>query len=142
MAAAPGPAACPSAQPDMQDAQLLGVVSGPPEAPRLAYLNARLPVSDALLKAAEPVPAIKVMRFAARCEEQKCTHFDGSNCTLAQRVVSMLPEVTEMLPPCVIRSTCRWYRQEGRAACMRCPQIVTLADMGDETKRRVAQPEG
>lgn len=126
----------------MQDAQVLGVVSGPPEAPRLAYLNAHLPVSEELLKSTEPVPAIKVMRFAARCEELKCTHFDGANCALAQRIVTMLPEVTEMLPPCVIRSSCRWYRQEGRAACMRCPQIVTLSDMGDEMKRRVAQPRG
>jgi hypothetical protein len=33
--------------------------------------------------------------------------------------------VSESLPPCPIRRECRWWQQEGKAACMRCPQIIT-----------------
>lgn len=117
---------CPSAQPGMAEPQLLGVVSGGPDEPRLAYLNAHVPATPDVLQMAEPVAPTEVFRLAARCEEKHCTHFDGAQCRLAARIVSMLPAVTETLPPCVIRPSCRWHRQEGRAACLRCPQIVTL----------------
>jgi hypothetical protein len=65
-------------------------------------------------------------------------HFDGARCQLAARIVEMLPEVTESLPPCTIQPTCRWYRQEGRAACFRCPQVVTLNVQVDDRMKRVA----
>ena len=129
---------CPSAQPDMAEAEVLGVASGSPEAPRLAYLNARLPVSEDLLAMTAPLPPTRVLRFAARCTERQCTHFDGAKCQLAVRIVEMLPEVSEELPPCVIRRTCRWYAQEGRAACLRCPQIVTYTGEPDERISLVA----
>jgi hypothetical protein len=41
------------------------------------------------------------------------------------RVVEKLPAVAEDLPPCSIRRNCRWWQQEGKAACQRCPQIIT-----------------
>jgi hypothetical protein len=36
-----------------------------------------------------------------------------------------LPPVVEQLPHCMLRPNCRWFQQEGREACYRCPQIVT-----------------
>jgi hypothetical protein len=39
----------------------------------------------------------------------------------------MLPPVVDSLPPCVIRKECRWFAQEGAAACMRCPEITTVS---------------
>src|SRR5215472_16194077 len=119
------PLLCPSAQPDMPDSRVLGVVGGSPEAPQLAYLNERLAVTPDLLAIAAPARPTQVFRFAARCEEKACRHFDGSHCQLATRIVQILPAVTESLPACLIRPDCRWYQQEGRAACMRCPQVVT-----------------
>jgi len=117
---------CPSAQPDMPDARVLGVVGGSAAAPLVSYLNEPVAVSEEVLAlaAGAPHPA-DVMRFAARCQESKCCHFDGNNCNLATRIVQILPAVVEALPACLIRADCRWYMQEGRAACMRCPQVVT-----------------
>jgi hypothetical protein len=116
---------CPSAQPEMEDARVLGVLGGTPEAPALTYLNDRLGVTDELLASTAPVKPTQVLRFAARCQEKACCHFDGRNCNLATRIVQILPPVTEALPACLIRPECRWYQQEGKAACMRCPQVVT-----------------
>lgn len=65
-------------------------------------------------------------------------HFADQRCNLAKRIVDMMPEVTDGLPPCIIRKTCRWHRQEGRAACVRCPQIMTSNPRADEGLRRVA----
>lgn len=116
---------CPSAQPGMADAEVLGLVETTPEGPRVAYVNGHVPASEELLRSAAPLEPTEIFRLSARCEEKKCTHFDGSRCQLAVRIVDMMPAVGDYLPPCSIRRTCRWYAQEGRAACLRCPQVVT-----------------
>lgn len=129
---------CPSAQPDMSGAIVLGVVGGDAEAARLGYLNEKLPVTDDLLALTGPIKPTKVFRFAAHCEERACRHFDGTLCRLASRIVEFLPAVTDALPPCPIRKTCRWFDQEGKAACLRCPQVVTEDSQPSELMRRAA----
>jgi hypothetical protein len=119
------PLRCPSAQPEMEGAQVLGVVEGSIDEPLVSYLNETVPVSPELLAMSGPVKPTEVFRFAAHCEEHACRHFDGSRCRLATRIIQILPPATEAVPACLIRPSCRWYRQEGRAACLRCPQIVT-----------------
>lgn len=135
---APAPL-CPSAQPEMADARVLGVVEPTPEGPRVAYLNERVAATAEILGQAAPLAAGSVFRLAATCESGHCTHFDGTNCRLAQRIVAALPEVTERLPPCTIRPSCRWHQQEGGAACRRCPQVMTLDESADPTMIEVAR---
>jgi hypothetical protein len=132
---------CPSAQPGMQDLQVLGVVSGSGEDARLAYVNAHVPATDELLALTAPVPPAQVLRLAAKCEEKRCTHFDGTDCKLAARIVASLAPVADKLPPCAIRPTCRWHIQEGAAACFRCPQIVTSAEDRSDVMVAVASGE-
>ena len=134
------PLICPSAQPDMPGATILGVRTGPIERSRIAYLVEPTAVSDQLLKLAEPLKPTEVFRFAAHCEEAACRHFDGAACSLAARVVQILPAVVETLPPCKIRGECRWYRQEGRPACLRCPQVITYLDNPSAEFRLAATP--
>lgn len=122
----------------MPDAQILGVVSRGPDGPRLAYLNAHVAATPEVLAQSAPLAPTEVFRLAARCEQSKCVHFEGERCQLAARIADLLPKVTDHLPPCAIRKTCRWYRQEGRAACERCPQILTLNADPDERLKRVA----
>jgi hypothetical protein len=134
---------CPSAQPGMGDVQVLGVVSREGEQPRLAYVNEPVAATPEILELAAPVAVSEVFRLSARCEESKCVHFDGARCQLAVRIAKMLPEVVDALPSCNIRRDCRWFRQEGRAACLRCPQIVTGNREADEVLKEVAgMPEG
>jgi hypothetical protein len=130
---------CPSAQPDMPGAQVLGVVTGPSEEPVIAYLDEAVPVTEALTELASPAHPADVMRFSAACEESKCCHFDGRRCQLAKRIVDSLPAVVESLPECLIRSECRWFQQEHRAACLRCPQVVTRNHSPSEVMTRVAR---
>jgi hypothetical protein len=116
---------CPSAQPDMRESRVIGVVRGTPERPEVSYLDEPHPVTDQLLSLAAPLQPTEVLRFAAHCEEKKCCHFDGHDCRLATRIVQILRPVTQHLPVCRIRPECRWFAQEGEAACLRCPQVVT-----------------
>lgn len=132
---------CPSARPEMAGSVLFGIVGGGEEHPDLvAYLKEPQPATAEVMALAGPLPATSVFRFAAECGESACVHFDGADCTLAGRIVDRLPEVVEVLPTCGIRSRCRWWAQEGRAACMRCPMIATTPIDADEALRRVAAP--
>jgi hypothetical protein len=132
------PLKCPSAQPGMGDVQVLGVISRDAEQPMLAYLDEPVAPTEDMLELAAPLPISHVFRLSARCEESKCTHFDGARCQLAVRIAKMLPEVVDSLPACTIRPECRWFRQEGRAACLRCPQIITGTYEADEVLQQVA----
>jgi hypothetical protein len=116
---------CPSAQPEMENCRVIGVVSGTADAAQVAYVNEHVPASAELLAKAAPLKPTQVFRMAAHCEGKACRHFDGTNCNLATRIVQILPAVVEALPACAIRVNCRWYRQEGRPACLRCPQVIT-----------------
>ena len=131
---------CPSAREDSEDSVIFGISGGTVEEPRVSYLPEIQPVTDELLALAEPVAPTEVFRFAVSCAEQGCVHFDGANCRLAQRIVKGLSEVTETLPPCRIRQSCRWWLQEGKAACFRCPQVVTDNYSPSEIMAEVAEP--
>jgi hypothetical protein len=49
-----------------------------------------------------------------------------------------LPEVVDILPACQVRRSCRWYAEQGGAACRRCPQVVTMIPKLDDALNRVA----
>jgi hypothetical protein len=132
---------CPSAQPDMPGSMILGIVQGTVEEPRMIHLTHPQPGSPELLALTAPVSPTEVFRFTAPCAAMGCRHFDGSNCRLAQRIVKMQEPVAETLPICQIRLRCRWWLQEGRAACQRCPGIVTEVVSPDEKTYRMAAPD-
>ena len=117
---------CPSAQPGMEKCRVLGVVQRDGPAPMLQYLDHHLPATPEVLSMAAPLKPTEVFRLAATCAEHKCPHFDGADCQLATRIVQILPAAVDALPPCIIRPDCRWYSQEGGAACRRCPEITTV----------------
>ena len=129
---------CPSAQPGMDQCRVLGVVQRDGPAPMLQYLSEPLAATPEVLAMAAPLKATEVFRLAATCAEHKCPHFDGADCQLATRVVQILPMVVDTLPPCLIRKECRWYSQEGGAACKRCPAITTATYEMTPTMREVS----
>jgi hypothetical protein len=126
---------CPSAQPGMDNCRVLGVVQQEGPTPRLVYLNQLIAAGEEVLAMAAPLKPTEVFRLAATCAEGRCPHFDGTDCRLATRVVKILPAAVEALPPCIIRKDCRWFSQEGGAACRRCPEITTVSyDMSEQVR--------
>ena len=138
---APGGSAslCPSASAGSEGAVVIGIVLGEPDSPRVAYLEQALPVTDEVLAKTAPVPPNQVLRTAARCAEGACGHFDGSDCTLARRLVAALAPAVDRPPPCAIRPSCRWWRQEGKAACLRCPEVATESRGGSAAFEEAAR---
>lgn len=116
---------CPSARADGENAQVFGVVTGTVDSPKVKYLKQARPSVESVSKLQGKVTPEEVFRVAATCDEKGCQHYDGQDCRLAMRIADQLPIVADQLPPCAIRQNCRWWQQEGKAACVRCPQIVT-----------------
>ena len=132
---------CPSAQPGIEGAFAIGVVGGTPEDRRVGYLEGRVPVTDELLALSGPVKPTEVFRFAAPCAGGGCQHFDGYDCRLATKLVQLTPPVVKALPACSLRPECRWWKQEGKAACMVCPAIRTECYNPSEEQRMAADPK-
>lgn len=136
-----GRLSCPSAQPDMAEARIFGVIGGDAAEPRVAYLKKKAQVTPQMLEALGDVDPTRVFRYAARCESGRCAQYENGRCSLAQRVVAMLPAVVDDLPSCQIRDTCRWFAEAGGDACRRCPQVVTLVPAEQNALRAAALKE-
>jgi len=134
------PVLCPSSQPGVAGSMVFGVIGGSAEEPRVRWIEKPVPLTEELLALTGPVPPTQVLRIAAPCQESACCHFDGADCRLAAKLVQLVPSVTDSLPPCRIRQDCRWFVQEGRAACARCPQIVTYSVNPTEELSLAATP--
>jgi hypothetical protein len=131
---------CPSAQPEWREASLIGIVGGHSGQSADGAHREPTAVSKEILDLSHPVTPAEVFRFAAPCICNGCVHFTDQKCQLAARVVQLLPEVVERLPTCAIRSRCRWWLQEGKAASMRCSQVVTDNCNPSEIMRQAATP--
>jgi len=129
---------CPSGQPDMQDAHIFGVIAGTPAQPRVAYLKKKAEVTADMLADLGDVDPTRVFRYSARCENGRCAQYEDGRCSLARRIVAHLEPVVADLPSCQIRATCRWFKEEGGEACLRCPQVVTLVPSDQNALRMAA----
>lgn len=82
------------------------------------------PVTKEIFELAAPHHPSTLFRIAAPCVEGACKNFGDGKCQLA-RAVLRDREATDDLPPCRIRPHCVWWHQEGKPACLRCPEVVT-----------------
>jgi len=131
---------CPSSQATDEGARIFGVITGTPEQHRVGYLTETVPISEQVLALAGDAKPTELFRIAAPCAGASggCKHFKGNTCSLAKRIVEGVPAVVNALPACEIRPTCRWFRQEGKAACFRCPQVMTDKSNASDYEKRIA----
>jgi len=116
---------CPSAPALDEGAEVFGVVVGGADTPEVAYLERPVPLTDELRSLADGLKPSEVFRMVGRCAESACAHFSGSHCKLGERVAGSDVGAGTELPSCSIRAHCRWFAEQGVAACLRCPQIIT-----------------
>lgn len=119
------PLACPSAPPEWEGAELIGVVEGSATEPQVRFVPRR-PVTPELLALAEPVTPTEIFRFTAPCKEQGCSQWRDGKCGVATAAVAHVDATPQAaLPACAIRTSCRWWHEHGADACRRCRFIVT-----------------
>jgi len=131
---------CPSAQPDMDGARPYGIICGSPQKTRIAFFKRSVQAQFDWRTRFADSEATKVLRFAARCEQGRCSHYSGDRCSLGRRVAEELPAVVDKAPSCLVRASCRWHAEQGLAACFRCPQVVTMIPEDSAPLNMVAMP--
>jgi hypothetical protein len=129
-----GRALCPSAHTAAPGARLFGVQVRTEDGGRqLAYLTETHPITEKVMELAGSAAPHEVLRVAAHCIEGQCPHWNGHGCRLATRVATRLPPAVSAMPRCAIRPRCLWFKQEGPAACVRCPQVATIEHHAADT---------
>ena len=120
------PLRCPSSYPGGIDAKVFAVVVGSVDEPEVKYLKKSIDATDQLLQSVSPAEPTEVFRFSSNCIDKRCGHYDSneSKCTLVQRTIQFINPKIDNLNPCAIRKSCVWRNQEGKEACVRCPQVV------------------
>jgi hypothetical protein len=124
----------------MQDARVIGVLTGSAAEPRLAYLKRGTEITPSIAAELGNIDPTHVFRYAARCEEGRCGQFKDGRCGLGERIAAMLAPVVDALPSCQIRRHCRWHEEQGAPACLRCPQVTTRVGPEQATLHEVASP--
>ncbi len=121
---APAPLLCPSA-PGAPGAQLLGVIDA---GGRLAALAEPWIVDEEFAALArEGRSPGKRFRFADACLNTGCRQWQHGGCSIARGAAELDPgeTIAPALRDCAIRQACRWFAQEGEAACRACPFVLT-----------------
>jgi hypothetical protein len=69
----------------------------------------------------------KHFRFSNTCVESGCRQWSSGKCGVINNILHANEDLNleAQLPNCSIRTSCRWYFQEGAQACTFCPYIVT-----------------
>jgi hypothetical protein len=104
---------------------LLGVVQ---QNQTITMLNIPLRVDATFVKKLEVQGAPeKKFRFTNKCIKSGCRQWDGSSCGALNFLAASNKHLEEdiNLKPCIIRESCRWFHQEGKAACTICTFVVT-----------------
>jgi hypothetical protein len=116
---------CPSAVAH-PGATLLGAINADGS---VGFIETPITIDEAFLQeAGEGVALEKLFRFSTRCVQSGCKQWSQGNCTVIQRIIDAAPDWPQQhpaLPACSIRTTCRWYAQEGADACSYCAFVTT-----------------
>lgn len=123
------PKLCPSSRAESGNLLFGRVVDG-----AIERLGTPLAVDGAFLDAVREFGSPEQrFRFAGRCQEGACAQWTGTGCGVIERVLADVRPPDDgtapaaALPRCALRARCRWYVQEGAAACGACAHVVTDA---------------
>jgi hypothetical protein len=107
---------------------------------RVAYVTPTVPAGTVLDTLDSTESAESRYRFAGPCVTSSCGFWSGDHCGLGAKLAESYRETAgpgqNELPKCAIRRTCRWFAEQGAAACSPCSYVVTdsRADTADTSR--------
>ncbi|QYJ07548.1 hypothetical protein [Qipengyuania flava] len=128
---------CPSASHSHAEAKLLGVVLDEGGEARVSYLEKAADVPEDFDAEALGVDPGHALRFSAPCHNKGCGQWKDGGCGLGKEILKRLSPVVDVAPACTLRSTCRWFAENGVASCLRCPQVTTRRHKSEAVSRHV-----
>ncbi len=78
----------------------------------------------------------KAVRVANKCIKSGCRQWTGEKCGVIDDALDKVENqfLKNHVPECAIRTTCRWYSQQGEIACKVCPLVSTYTEYPTENK--------
>ena len=115
---------CPSST-CSEDAILLGKVK---QDGTVGFLQNKIPLDAAAVAAFKKIgDPERHFRFSSPCVQKGCGQWSNGQCGVIKEVLNAFADAD--LPPdapaCAIRSSCRWFHQEGVQACYACAFVIT-----------------
>jgi hypothetical protein len=97
---------------------------------KLIRIAPPIPIDRSFVESANEGRApLKRFRFTADCAEDRCGQWRDGKCGVAEQALISLAEFAgtddARMPACAIRSTCRWFAQEGSRICGACSHVTT-----------------
>lgn len=121
---------CPSAR-TAAVAELLGVFATTDDDDRVTWLPEPVPVDDAARGWLADQGGETRFRFAAPCVTSRCTRWSG-RCEVGAGLAALAADRRPAsLPACGVRDRCRWWAEQGAAACVLCPLVRTATAPSD-----------
>jgi hypothetical protein len=111
---------CPSMLPGLARGVIAKVVKNEE---RLKFLAEEISVPTSLSLAVDSETVLKRARFVGLCRTVECGHWTGVSCRLGHAIASVEVQSAGELAPCAIRSSCRWFKENGSAACAPCQHV-------------------
>jgi hypothetical protein len=107
-----------------EDAILLGKVK---QDGTVSYFSNRMQLDESSVKEFQKlVEPERYYRFSSPCVQNGCKQWQGGGCSVIKKVLHAgLEDLPTDAPACIIRTTCRWFHQEGVQACYVCPMVIT-----------------
>lgn len=125
---------CPAARCE-PGAHLVGVVQ---PSGRVAFLPPGGRVDEEFSRLASAPQSTVRFRYASRCAESGCAHWQGRSCAALDEVRAHLaPFAQTIAPSCAIRPQCRWHQQAGDAACAVCPLVINEMMVPEEPDQKL-----
>ena len=115
---------CPSST-CSEDAVLLGKVK---QDGTVGFLQNKMQLDAAAVaefqKMGEPE---RRFRFSSPCVQKGCGQWSNGKCGVIKEVLNAFADANlpQDAPKCIIRSSCRWFHQEGVQACYACSFVIT-----------------
>ncbi len=92
------------------------------------FFDRVLPLPDSVRPTLIARGALQSIRLTGPCLRGECLNFRGGICLLGKLVSDLADDGDDCLPACPIRAKCRWFDENGAAACQTCPQITYEGD--------------
>ncbi|MDB5282471.1 MAG: hypothetical protein JWO06_1546 [Bacteroidota bacterium] len=118
---------CPSSK-CAEGSKLIGLVK---EDGHVDMLETPLEITEDFIKAAaEGRNPQSRFRFSNNCVQGACKQWTGSRCGVVDGILDHVAQgktkvEVQAIKDCAIRPVCRWYNQNGLAACEICPLVIT-----------------
>lgn len=97
------------------------------EGDQMTFTDSMIPITEALMSESSFFSEKTEVRTTMKCVTKGCINWNGKKCTVPDQMSYFFQPLEEIsaFKNCPLKTTCRWYAQDGEQSCSICPLIRT-----------------